>query len=87
MGAFFSKKFSADGEVDLEESERVYFDDFARTFAVFRQVNKTQGKLNSLNSKEHKVLILVLDPHSRPEARTDVWNLMHQRVLSLFSIN
>ena len=52
--SFFSQKYQSNGKPDLVESEKVFFEDFARTFAVFRQVN-TKGKPNSHNSKEHKV--------------------------------
>jgi hypothetical protein len=54
VASFFSTKYNADGKVDAVESERVYFYDFAKTFAVFRQVN-TKGKINGLNSREQKV--------------------------------
>jgi hypothetical protein len=54
VASFFSTKYNADGKVDAVESERVYFYDFAKTFAVFRQVN-AKTKINGLNSREQKV--------------------------------
>lgn len=53
VASFFTPKYNTDGKLDLNESHKVYFRDFAKTFAVFRQVSR--GKPNNLNSKEHKV--------------------------------
>jgi hypothetical protein len=41
--------------VDQEETEKLYFYDFARNFSAFRQVSVKDPTKNIGNSKDHKV--------------------------------
>jgi hypothetical protein len=57
--SFFSTKYGGDGRVDSAESSRVYFYDFAKTFAVFRQVNNKR-RIDRMGLKEQKVSIILV---------------------------
>jgi hypothetical protein len=41
-----------------EDSEKLYFFDFAKNFAAFRQVSEKHPDKNVSNSKDHKVITL-----------------------------
>jgi len=55
LNSFFPTKRLPNGSIDVEETEKLYFYDFAKNFAAFRQVSEKDPCKNISNSKEHKV--------------------------------
>ena len=55
VSSFFPTKYHNNGLVNQEETEKLYFYDFARNFAAFRQVSTKNPDKNISNSRDHKV--------------------------------
>ena len=55
VNSFFPTKYHNNGLINQEETEKLYFYDFARNFAAFRQVSIKNPDKNISNSRDHKV--------------------------------